>query len=649
MPKISVLMPVYNTEEEYLREAIESILSQDFEDFEFLIINDGSQNNAEKVILSYEDERIKYHKNEKNLGLIDTLNKGLELATGEYIARMDSDDVSLPERFKKQVAFLDENSDVDVLGTWFNCFPRNRVIKSFTNDKDIKECLLVNSNIIGHPTVMFRRTIMDRFGAKYDKKAIYAEDYALWLSLLDKVKFANIPEILLNYRIHDKNVSKTNAVKQCLIAKKQMVIAQGKYFNINSKPMTDLINRLENEEEILLEDILIINNFATLVKEKMKAQNFGCKYDIERNFYKYAIKKCKKKLRFFNPLLINKPKRAQKVKSCNSFASKAYDKPKISAVMALYKTPINFLKKTVNSVLNQTFSDFELIIIDDASDFDYAPFFNQFNDSRIKYFKLEKNVGPGGARNEGIKKSTGEYVAVVDSDDVYFPFRFELQSNFLDENEDIDLISGGFEQSNNKKRPPVVENDDDIKVYLLFNSPIPNPLVMFRRKVFVENGLFYSQDIKFAEDYELWVRAIFNNLKFANIKDVLMIYVRRKNQLSKMKNDKQVSILKDIYRVMFENLGIKATPQELDLHYSIYKNEFKKDTDVSAVEKWFDKIIENNKKEKFFSEDKLIQKKNDIVEKILNIQNRVLKIKINNYDMCVLKPFRITLIKRDNQ
>ena len=113
---------------------------------------------------------------------------------------------------------------------------------------------------------------------------------------------------------------------------------------------------------------------------------------------------------------------------------------KISVVMALYNTPYDYLSATVESILNQTFKDFEFIIIDDASHvghFGYGEFFEKFNDNRIKYFKLEKNSGPGHARNEGIKKAIGEYVAIVDSDDVYMPQRLELQAKFFDENPKI--------------------------------------------------------------------------------------------------------------------------------------------------------------------------------------------------------------------
>ena len=114
LPLITVLMPVYNGEK-YLQQAIESILKQTFTDFEFLIINDGSTDNSENIILSYDDSRIRYIKNEENLRLIRTLNKGIELAKGKYIARMDCDDISLPYRFEKQLKEFQNNPHLDMV------------------------------------------------------------------------------------------------------------------------------------------------------------------------------------------------------------------------------------------------------------------------------------------------------------------------------------------------------------------------------------------------------------------------------------------------------------------------------------------------------------------------------------------------------
>lgn len=314
---------------------------------------------------------------------------------------------------------------------------------------------------------------------------------------------------------------------------------------------------------------------------------------------------------------------------------------KISAVMALYNTPYNYLKATVESLLSQTFKDFELIIVDDASSIDYGEFFKQFSDERIKYIKLEKNSGPGAARNTGIRQAQGEYVAITDSDDIYMPQRFELQAKFLDEHPEISLIGTAFKPSNKNRVSAVLENDEDIKNFMLFNSPLNNPSIMFRRKAFADKNLFYPEDINFAEDYQLWVEAMFADVKIANLKDFLMIYTRRAGQLSKEREEKQIEILKNIYKKMFSQLGFEASDEELDLHYDIYSEKFKSVKSAEQISNWFDKIIEHNKQKKIFNEQLLEDKKKNVLEKYNKVANRLFKIKIGQKNICLSKKLRL--------
>lgn len=310
--------------------------------------------------------------------------------------------------------------------------------------------------------------------------------------------------------------------------------------------------------------------------------------------------------------------------------------PKISAVMPLYNTPFEYLSATVESILSQTFADFELIVIDDASSVEYSEFFEKFNDERIKYFKLEQNAGPGHARNEGIKKATGEYVALVDSDDISLPERFRLQAEFLDQNPEISILGTGFRFSN-RKNPAQICDDNEIKNFLLFNSPLCNPTVMFRRENMINKNLFFNESINFAEDYKLWIDATFAGLKFANLKEVLLIYTRRAGQLSKEKEEIQVSILKNLYKDIFAKLGFEATQEEIDLHHNIY-SENSNQTSTQQISDWFDKIIAKNQAQ-IFDEEKLIEKKNEVIKNYNKIKNRLFKLKIGNYNFCINKNF----------
>ena len=319
--------------------------------------------------------------------------------------------------------------------------------------------------------------------------------------------------------------------------------------------------------------------------------------------------------------------------------------PKVSAVMALYNTPYNYLKATVESLLNQTFSDFELIIIDDASNMDYEEFFANLNDERIKYSKLEKNAGPGHARNVGIRQAAGEYVAICDSDDIYLPKRFELQAKFFDENPDISLTSCTFRFSNRSKISHFPLNDKDIKAFMLFNSPLSNPAIMFRKNVFIENNLFYPEDTNFAEDYELWINAMFCRIKIANLKECLMIYTRRAGQLSKAKQETQIEMLKKLYKQILSHIGLDASQEQLDLHYNIYTGNFEQISSPDVISDWFDKIIEHNNG--LLDEETLEENKKQTLDKYNKIKNRLFKIKIGANNLCLGKNLRLYIEQRD--
>ena len=209
-PKISVLMPAYNSEK-YISEAIESILNQTFTDFEFIIINDGSTDKTAEIINKYakSDNRIKFVNNTKNQGLIAVLNEGLDIATGEYIARMDSDDISLPERFAKQIEYMDKHPECGVLGTWTELFgphiKKNKIVKKPPIVKLLD--FVIRGNDVAHPTAMIRRSVLVDNNIKYNPEYKHAEDYALWGTICKYAEIHNLQEILLKYRWHDGNIS----------------------------------------------------------------------------------------------------------------------------------------------------------------------------------------------------------------------------------------------------------------------------------------------------------------------------------------------------------------------------------------------------------------------------------------------------------
>lgn len=219
-PRVSVLMAVYNTPPEYLREAIDSILAQTFTDFEFLILNDGSTDpQVEELVTSYSDPRIVYTVNEQNLGISETRNRLLDMARGEYLAIMDHDDISLPERFEKQVAFLNAHPEVGVVNTQYQSIGQNKVSTVALDDISIKMELMVRC-CLRHSSCMLRRSVLAENGIRYEAMFSPVEDYALFCRLLPLTRFAILPDVLLRYRAWDGNTSHTQA-------KRMEVAAQG--------------------------------------------------------------------------------------------------------------------------------------------------------------------------------------------------------------------------------------------------------------------------------------------------------------------------------------------------------------------------------------------------------------------------------------
>jgi glycosyltransferase involved in cell wall biosynthesis len=248
--KISVLLPVYNAES-YLQEAIDSILSQSFTDFEFIIIDDGSTDNSENIILSYNDTRIKYVKNAENLKLIATLNKGLTLCRGKYIARMDSDDIALPDRLKVQYEFMEKNPDVGVCGANIEAFyqENGRKLKVWfpESDSEIRAYTYFQAAFC-HPTVMLRKSVLEENNLNYPKDYYRAEDYALWVEMLRYTKAYNIQSTQLKYRKH--NSSETWYLSAGTASQPSVVNhVQAKYFK-------------EKGIEMSIEKIAILGGFA---------------------------------------------------------------------------------------------------------------------------------------------------------------------------------------------------------------------------------------------------------------------------------------------------------------------------------------------------------------------------------------------------
>ncbi|MCF2446187.1 glycosyltransferase family 2 protein [Dyadobacter sp. CY345] len=213
IPKISVIMPVYNSEQ-YVFEAINSIISQTFRDFELIIINDGSTDDSEKIILSITDHRIRYFMNSENLGIICTRNFGLQQARCEYIAMMDSDDVSFPGRLEKQYGYMSKNPLAGVCGAVMEFIGDKQghfenacnTVSTFTK--------LMTAPPFGQSTAFIRKSVLDKHALQYNPDYPHAEDYKLWLDISKYSEIYCLPETLVYYRFHLSNDSRIHQANQ---------------------------------------------------------------------------------------------------------------------------------------------------------------------------------------------------------------------------------------------------------------------------------------------------------------------------------------------------------------------------------------------------------------------------------------------------
>lgn len=300
VPTVTVLMPVYNCEL-YIKEAIDSILSQTFSDFELLIIDDASADRTVSIIKSYIDSRIKLIEKPLNTGLINSLNLGLQMAKGIYIARMDGDDISLPNRFAKQVAFLDANQDITVCGSCYTVIGTDTTIQLPEHHDDIKLAFL-KGNCMAHSSIMMRKPLPGEIPLKYDLSRETAEDYDLWVRLaLQGSLLHNLQEVLLFYRMHNSQVSQRQSLKQM----NSVLVIKHTVFNC-------LALNLSPDEKLVLDKVindgLGINYYdiAVFRKLQIKLLDSNTKNIFEPAGFKKVIVDLEKLI--IKRCFINKPK-----------------------------------------------------------------------------------------------------------------------------------------------------------------------------------------------------------------------------------------------------------------------------------------------------------------------------------------------------
>jgi len=292
LPKISVIMSVYN-EEKYLKDSIESILNQTFKDFEFLIINDSSIDNSLNIIKSYKDPRIRVINNSKNIGLSKSLNIGLQHAQGQYMARMDADDISLPNRLEEQLKFLEINKDITLIGCQVELIDENNQIigykKSRPKDFDIVKFWIITKNPFIHSTFFLKMEEIKKING-YNEKYKYSQDFEICSRLIEKkYKIVNMPSYLLKFRRHNKSITKTLHKRKAQLEYALLILQKNinKYIKLNKNDTRILINTINKQETNIIYLIKSLIFYKKIFNSFIKKENLNNnQIEIIKKIYK---------------------------------------------------------------------------------------------------------------------------------------------------------------------------------------------------------------------------------------------------------------------------------------------------------------------------------------------------------------------------
>lgn len=455
-PKVSIIIPVYNGSK-YMREAIDSALGQSYPHVEVIVVNDGSNDNGatEEIALSY-GEKIKYYTKE-NGGVSTALNLGIEKMTGDYFSWLSHDDVYYPYKISEQIKFLTENhlEDTILYGGYELIDESSKIIRQIKPDHLYPQEKLnislfpILRGLINGCSLLIHKSHFEKSGL-FDESLLLTQDYTLWFKIFRKAKVRFLPGIFVKTRIHKEQQS--NRIRE------------------------------RNLEECNALWISLINDVSV---EEMREMD-GSSYAFYRNTAEF--------LKRFTPYL-----EAQHYAESLTKNSKG----KISVIIPFYNR-IPTLLEAIKSVLSQSYTNIEVLLIDDGSTDDLTPL-KRLNDPRL-HFVYQEHKGASAARNLGISLSSGEYIAFLDSDDLFLPGKLEKQINYM-ATHNLPFSHTSYQRMDMHGRPREVINSGRFsgKVFprILASCGIATPTVMMKREVL--NNMRFKESIEFAEDVCLWI------------------------------------------------------------------------------------------------------------------------------------------------
>lgn len=496
-PKISVIMSEYNTPPNYLRASIESILNQTFKDIEIVIVDDCGKNDLDSIVKEYKDRRIRVIKNDKNIGLVESLNKAITASKADILARMDTDDVADENRLEEQYNFMINHEEYSVVGTLANEFSKNSTTGVLGKPGEKTAKSLAYGDSIIHPSVMMRKKDIQSVGGYKNYKR--AEDLSLWFELVMKgFRLFVIDRVLLNYRVNEEDYSKRK-----FKTRGGEIKARLHYYYLTKAPVLAYL-------------VIVKSIISSILPTRIVA--------------------------FFRRKIILKSGRE----------NERFDKnPLVSVVIPVYNCA-EYIGECIDSVAEQTYDNIEIIVVNDGSK-DGSE--NIIKDKRKRYHNIlyykQRNEGVSAARNLGIKKARGEYITFVDGDDLVGKYLVECLVNQITCTHPGCIIVSKPTQKINEfeervlgYKKPVVKSigSSQALIKLLYPYGIDNgPYAKLYPTVLLKKNLF-NIDLSIAEDLELNYRLIKSSkiIKVLNEK----LYFYRPNPKSAMNqefNEKRLS------------------------------------------------------------------------------------------------------------
>ena len=500
--KVSVIIPTWNRSDTVER-AIFSALRQTYPVFEVLVCDDGSTDNTEEIVRAIDDARLKWIKGAHAGCPAVPRNRGIEASEGDLIAFLDSDDCWLPEKIEVQIAALQEKGFDAVCCNAYRDIGQKRLERLISwGGENITFSDLLSDNRVVCSSVLVRRVLFEKTGFFPEGENLrVGEDYSLWLRFTQFTKIIYLDEPFVLYKDDPKNSVRSqgpSAIRQKFRAFRDYFFW---HFQIN------VISALMNLFKLFLYFSLFYIRFSM-------RQSFVFSYSFIRRYL----------------CLINKNRQIEILNSSEKLIDGVNigledAGPLISVLLPTYNSSA-YLRQSIESILRQTYINFELIVVDDASDDGTSAILDDIDDSRIVRIAFSQNQGIVKALNAALMRAKGVYLARMDADDMAIPDRLRCQVGYLEEHPDVAIVGSWIRGFGSLRRSYIhaypIDNGE-IQAAQYFENPFAHPSVMIRHAVFDHLSELYCSDFPYVEDWELWGR-LFEFGKAANIPAALVCY-----------------------------------------------------------------------------------------------------------------------------